>query len=144
VRYCATMQPKKIITVDRQKWHRGSSFAQQPQRFAGSSALLVSETGRMCCLGFACKQLGVPENDLADIGLPGELHVRVKGLNRPWTVKEKEMYPLVATDSQFTETEFAEKAARINDNTDIDDKEREKQLKALAKKHRFQPFKFIN
>lgn len=44
------------LTIDRKRWARGGK--------KGEAALLNDE-GNMCCLGFACKKLGVSEEQLA-------------------------------------------------------------------------------
>jgi len=51
----------QIVKIDRAKWARG--------RMGGKSALLNSENN-MCCLGFACLELGATQHDIFNKSMP--------------------------------------------------------------------------
>jgi hypothetical protein len=53
---------KKVITIDREKWLRGS----------WKSSLLNSE-GKMCCLGMAARQCGFEEKDILQKDSPASI-----------------------------------------------------------------------
>jgi hypothetical protein len=50
------------VTVKRSLWGRGKQTYE--------SKLLNSESGKMCCLGFACKTAKVPVSKYTDVGTP--------------------------------------------------------------------------
>lgn len=53
------------VTIDRTMWHRGQG--------AGSSALRVQETGKMCCLGFLALECGYSAKEITTFTSPGTL-----------------------------------------------------------------------
>lgn len=114
------MKQKSVtVVIDRRKWCRGVD--------AGNSGLRLKD-GKQCCLGFACRVLGVKAKDILLQPMPSDLLIEnLNGL----------------TDQYKDDTVFSIKAAAINDNPAISDKEREKQLKSLAKENGF-IFKFTN
>lgn len=64
----------------------------------GQEALLTSE-GKLCCLGFACAQLGVPLGDMVEQGMPHQVCAN----------------DLFVFADDYGDTEFAQMAADIND-----------------------------
>lgn len=57
------MEPVKLV-ISRAKWGRG---------IPNGGLLLNKETGLMCCLGFECLRVGIPEEAIAGRGLPGDV-----------------------------------------------------------------------
>lgn len=53
------------VVVDRKTWLRGEG--------SYSSFLLRPNDGKMCCLGFACKALGLRDHEIELVGEPCEL-----------------------------------------------------------------------
>jgi hypothetical protein len=111
----------KTIVVDRRKWLRGD----------GAGWLRDGRNRRMCCLGFAMRQIGhCSAKSLTNRGMPADTERLVGGLTQ-----EKNGY--------FIDTSFSNRAQKINDSDKITEKEREQKLKKLARKHGF-AFKFTN
>lgn len=82
------------VVVDRRTWLRGEG--------AWDSSLLRKSDNKMCCLGFACEQAGVPRERLMDVSYP----------NNEDTFNGVDVEPL----------------ATVNDDPDINDTEREATL----------------
>lgn len=99
----------KKFTVRRSKWYRGDS-----------GALLLTNNGQMCCLGFAVNQIcRVTKKDLLNEARPSNVLFR---------------------DTPFTHSEgqdrlFIEKVIDINDCEDISDSVREKRLTKIFKEN---------
>lgn len=101
----------KKLVIDRSKWLRGES-----------PSYLLTNDGSMCCLGFWCKSQGIEDDAIIHRGLPTAISPRdlIKagvtdmepflGVNRPW------MWDMFAS---------------INDDTSINDSERETKLEKL-------------
>lgn len=106
------IQKPKVITVDRATW-----LTKDVQMAVNvHSALLDSETGFMCCLGFACQQSRIPKRLIVDVGAPDD----IDGLTIPEV-------PEWLTGST------AQKMMQVNDSGWYAPKEREAKLKELAK-----------
>lgn len=116
---------KKYVTVriDRTRWQRGK------YTIKNGSKLLVSKGGRMCCLGFVCLVLGAKKRDILHAGYPAGTMLDLPGLTE--------------RNGQIQNTGFSEDAASINDDTSLSDRQREIQLRKLAKQNGF-IFKFVN
>jgi hypothetical protein len=113
--------PREFV-VQRSKWLRGRK----------EGAVLLDESGRMCCLGFVSEQCGVPTAALLGTGVPNRLpdtsgRPLLGLLLRYWT----------------KHTSLAVRAVEWNDALGITDTERESQLSALFAQHgytlRFEP-----
>jgi hypothetical protein len=94
------------VVIDRKKWYRGQGDL--------TSCLLLS-TGKMCCIGFLAKKLGAK---------PGEIR-NTKILED--TTKPSLLSFASENDSVLTI------AYEVNDDEQIDDKEREASLKEIGK-----------
>ena len=105
------MELKRIkeLVVYRDLWVRGSK--------KGTS--LLNEHG-MCCLGFACLTTGVPPADLHLCGEPMDIEFDAMGVEVPALVHFDE--------GERQHTPLTGYAIEINDNSDIDDHERERLL----------------
>jgi hypothetical protein len=63
------------LVIDRSRWLRGMGFGTllASAEFKKSHSNVDIKVGDMCCLGFYCKQRGIPEVDLLDRGMPRSL-----------------------------------------------------------------------
>lgn len=112
----------KILTIDRSKWRSGGDIDSENNTGAGYTQLL-NGLGYMCCLGFYCSQSGLTNEELLGNANPREVL-----LNK---TNEKNPIPLLAKiDTEFIidDTEFAENAMVINDNSHATTSEREEQI----------------
>lgn len=104
------------FTIDRQKWLRGEGYSR--------SRLLRMFDKKMCCVGQMCHQLGVSDRELLDrptlLALDGGTRSQARTLFNAGINDEA---PWVRT------------AYKINDDKELSDPEREKQLKDLLAKH---------
>lgn len=114
--------PKKIV-VDRERWLTPDVEEE--------SYLCSPDSGRMCCLGFACEQAGVSESYMEGRKMPPDLFYD------GFKVEQ-----LVTVDGRNS-SEFARLAADINDDINISNEEREEQLKRLFSRYGYE-LVFIN
>ena len=56
------LHKKSVLVIDRATWGRGDGYS--------DSQLLRIRDGKRCCLGFYCQFLGVPDQDMLDVGQP--------------------------------------------------------------------------
>jgi len=106
------------LTIKRSRWARGEGEI---------NSLLNSQTGRMCCLGFFCLEVGCIAEDITDEASPGELAEIIPLLTLYDTFGESEQY---VVDSTFTN-----KAIQINDDKTLLESTREANLINLFKEH---------
>lgn len=115
-----------IVRVSRKRWGRGEK---------GGGQLLDSH-GKMCCLGFACRQVGLKVADIKKAGLPLGAYNRIVALDHlvPETFLNS---PLLHINSEGMRTNsgLSMAAAIINDSLALTDKVRERKLRTLFKKH---------
>lgn len=91
-------------------------------RGTGNGWLLNNE-GRMCCLGFECLRHGVVPQKIDSVNMPNS----IRDSRLPvW---------LMGTDADL--------AANVNDNMNIDDLERESQIKDIFARHEIE-VEFVN
>ena len=117
----------KEYIIDRSKWVCGG------KRFSeklGAPELLNSK-GRMCCLGQICKSEGVYKKDLLHINTPFTLW-HIKNINPTKWMLEENAPGKFAFGKGHSKT--TDKMIRVNDNPDLNQKERENKLKELALK----------
>lgn len=116
------MKKTKLIplTINRAKWARGG--------YNGDSMLLNSK-GNMCCLGFACRVVGIPANKLKGIGTPQTV-TGVKAL----TGKLGKMVEAPSYAKSIVNSDDTDAAVGVNDDDKISDKMREYKLKPILKK----------
>jgi len=105
------------FTVERSRWLRGGK----------DSCLLSREKNKMCCLGFVCKHLGMSDEDIELAQMPSSLKL---------TLRKKLEGILLRKVAYFgsnwhIDTRWAQEAAEINDNMDIQDDLRERSLTDL-------------
>jgi hypothetical protein len=111
-----TMSEMKTLVIDRKKWHRGKGPEQ--------SRLLIKESttkeyrGKMCCLGFYLKSEGCTDNQIDDMMLPSMVFALPSACN--W---------LLYSDPSGHGQRNEEELAMTNDNTTIDDPDREDLIK---------------
>lgn len=116
---------EQTFIVDRALWKNSHTFP-------GTATHLLTQTEygiqTMCCLGFVCNQLDVPNEDLLNRATPGSLIDE-------WTIPylmEKVSY---IYKDQWIDSELSDEAMEINDYDHIDPKKKEKMLKELFAKH---------
>lgn len=51
----------EVLIIDRMKWLRG---------IGGEQSKLLDANGRMCCLGFECRRLGLEKRDILGVVVP--------------------------------------------------------------------------
>lgn len=106
------------LTIDRKRWARGGK---------NGEAALLNTDGNMCCLGFACKKLGVSEEQLLNKSMPES--VVVASTNPLSSAQRKNLTRLVTTKK--INRAAALSAASFNDATDLTESERETKVKEL-------------
>lgn len=104
------MNEKIKTVVDRRTWLRG------PYALGGVSVLL-NEDGMRCCLGFRLALAGLSNDALAGQHEPGDF-ADFTGMP-PWLTQREEDYGASTSDVAY-------QAMSYNDDTDIDDAERER------------------
>lgn len=107
------------VRVSIKKWLRGGKSN------SGETALLNS-AGQMCCLGFACRQLGIPKKQILHVSMPATV------LLRDGTLSKLKNSPLIGKHG--LNSRLSLDAADINDNQHINDKSRMTKLRALFKR----------
>lgn len=100
------------VKVYRDSWSRGTY------------SKLLDEKGKMCCLGFVCKTLGVTDEEMLDVIAPD--CIADTGKVGPLIEGEHE--------DEIVNTEWVTDAVDINDADDIDDTEREADLLRLCER----------
>lgn len=103
-----------IVRVSRRRW--------------GTGSLLNRNNNKMCCLGFMCRQAGVPRKSICNLGMPNALAYT----NSKWGDLLRTL-KLTTKDSQ--NSAFARRAAIINDNAVMSRPKKEKRLRALFKRY---------
>lgn len=113
--------PKDILKIDRSKWKTGEDGSENSTGLGDTQ--LLNDEGFMCCLGFRCLQLGIPKKDILERGEPGD----VDG----W-----EVIPDLVNHHDWgtINTEFTNKAMKINDSGKLTRKQREYRIKQHFKK----------
>lgn len=100
------------FVVDRKTWYRGQGES--------GSCLFHPENGR-CCLGFFANAIGHSDEEIDDVAMPD-------GITNPKNWPES---LLTIDDGGYMYTELTGKIATVNDNSNIEDDEREEQLTEL-------------
>lgn len=116
------MNDKKLtVVVERNRWLRGGLNL--------SYLFDFTKPGRMCCVGFVCKELGVTKDEM--VGIKSVLYLFNSSLSAREKVREfVEEYKDHGKSDKFHENEIYE----INDRYDLDDKTRESLLKQKFEK----------
>lgn len=118
-------KPKIKLTIDRTRWARGGKNGQ---------AALLNTGGTMCCLGFACRALGLEEAEIREEGDPDEVANRLKGDRA--ALLQPLCYQADVLDDDGDETrafEWRDKAGvitamAVNDDDNLADDDREAKL----------------
>lgn len=109
------------FVVDRSKWRCG--FDSSNQAGHGETNLLNGD-GFMCCLGHCALQAGAKKKDIKDKLMPNNISFHIPVLN-----KESKTYP-----GWYKDTKLSEAAAKINDDSELTLKQRERKLRSLFSK----------
>jgi hypothetical protein len=108
------------LVIDRTKWLRGEGYS--------VSKLLRSSDHKMCCIGFLCADLGIPESELLDVA---------GSHSQPFSCE----LPLWLAVRKDTESDL-QQAYNINDEI-FPDAEREQRLTEIFARHDVE-VEFIN
>lgn len=111
-----TVKAPRVVTIKRSKWLRGASEA----------FLRNPDTGKMCCLGFLARKVGLSTRQINDKREPEDLTQCITGLT-------KILNDFVSEVPFLENTNICVDLMSTNDDTTIDDKIREKQIKDLGK-----------
>jgi len=106
------MTQKDYLIIDRSKWRTGGFGKDKTGK---GSTMLLNGGGYMCCLGFRCHQMGIPKEDLL-------------GKIFPSTLSEKWDIPDLLNNDEYN-SDFTTTAVDINDDSNLNIKEREKRIK---------------
>lgn len=123
----------KTLTIDRAKWRCGGDALwptrEEPKFKRGLGVTeLLNEEGFMCCLGFACNQLGkVQKKHLMGITQPEDVSDVIEKAIPLLTSKWKE--------SVWSDTDLSTAAIEINDDKFMAPEQREKALSELFKSY---------
>lgn len=112
-----TIEAPKTVVVKRSKWMRGDQE---------TSCLRNKKTGKMCCLGFLTREAGFRTRQINGKLQPDDLTKCIKGLTRPHTYCDQ--------DTDIINTETCKNMMDINDDKNIDDETREKQIAREGKR----------
>lgn len=134
-----------VVTVDRSKWRCGAYGPSHWEHGKGRTALL-NEQGYMCCLGFACEQLGVERHALLNTASPG--HLTEYAQNDPkWQSEVDKVKPYLLSsgggDVNDRNSEVVVKCVNINDTKIVQSNEQREQLLIEATKDAPFTFKFV-
>ena len=113
-----------VVNVDRKTWARGQG--------AGKSCLLGGD-GLKCCIGFACEAAGVEAEAMLGYPVVASL-VEPAPCGDPAPLERCQLpaalLPLVKMGVSVDNTAAADELYRLNDDEEIDDEERERELTA--------------
>jgi hypothetical protein len=117
------------LRIDRATWLRGEDPAVLK---TGGSYLLRPKDGRMCCLGFLCRDLGWPLHELAHVTMP-DLLIDADGAQDPAAVclLPKWLVEKGTGDGDPDLTPLVETMANTNDDPRLTETEREAKLTEL-------------
>jgi hypothetical protein len=118
----------KKLTIQRSKWLRGQTDCRP-------TGLLLSRTGKMCCLGFYALACGFEEKHIKNIPGPQELqnsfHYRTESVYGGFIKKRKEEieWDTKLLTSNDENSNLAYSLMDINDNYSMDEETREQEIK---------------
>ena len=123
------------VIVDRTRWYRGKgSFG---ARLRISPGQMGEDTGKMCCLGFACLKTGLTKEQIEGFTFPSDA-IKEACMEVP-----KGLLGLINVDSNNNTSLLASILANINDNTSLNDNDRELELIKFGKEAGIK-FTFVN
>lgn len=105
---------KDYLIIDRSKWRSGDFSNNETGE---GNTLLLNQEGYMCCLGFRCHQMGIPKENLINIGSPWELSF-------DWDIPD-----LLDEHVNYNNSDFTREAITINDDRFLTPSQREKKIK---------------
>jgi hypothetical protein len=115
------MFTRKLV-IDRSIWRCGreSQF-----KHGNRPTALLDDSGMMCCLGQACRQMGYKDWQLLNKPCPQDV------IKEPtYLTRESDYYP-----NNFIDTKFGDEAMGINDSEILSRTGRELSLYLLGKRH---------
>lgn len=123
-------EKRKVFVVDRSKWFRGKGNE------ASCPSYLRKRNGKMCCIGFVGQQSEVSNKAMKDKTTIHSLSLDDIGKFPEWMRRHTDVLAPFSNDSDIG------KCYRINDETDITDRQREAKLRKIFKKHKM-TIKFV-
>src|SRR5688572_2747286 len=114
------------FTIDRSKWRCGGgtptadSKKMKPTERGLGPVKLLNHDGFQCCLGQIAEQMGVPREELLDVGAPEDIQEGFEPLKG-----------LLIGGYLGKNTRLSTEAMKVNDDTSIDDAARENDLALL-------------
>lgn len=115
------MPTKPKFVIDRKRWYRGKGDSE--------SRLLVPGTQKMCCLGQVARQCGLKPKNIRDVSSPANVSTVLHDQFPKW------LLGICVLDAKTIDSPACTNAMAVNDDPEITDKDRERQLKAIFKKH---------
>lgn len=120
----------KTVIVDYKKWAMGS----RPVEIQSS---LLNSDGHRCCLGFECKQRGIPDNILRYLLRPERVSEKIK-IAIPGMTKK-----ITTPHVKYVDADLIQECVKANDDRKITNKERIRELIGLFQQRKLK-LKFIN
>jgi hypothetical protein len=130
----------KAFTIDRSKWACGENanrLTEMGRRDEGNETALLTDHGRMCCLGFYAKACGVPNKSLKGIGEPCDLTPRqgMKLSEKILRIEENNYrYSKDDPTHHLVNKSVTSDLIQVNDDMDVRLDKREKKIASLFKK----------
>jgi hypothetical protein len=127
------------IVVDYKRWIAVDicEFFDKKKEQIPMSCLLNPSNNKMCCLGFAAQQSGVPVRHLRNVAMPDVLMSEERfAETRGYDDHTKYFISSLVVGKSIRNTQLAKEAARVNDNTCVTIQYKMTQLYDLFKKHK--------
>jgi len=121
----------KEVTVKRSLWTGEDGYLWgEDKDHPNENGLFCSGTGRMCCLGFVCEKAGISKHEMEGNGMPEDLFsfLRKGDVLDVWGLVED-------SGEEVTNSDLSCRAAAINDDREIAQKQKEEMLTALFAEH---------
>lgn len=120
---------KTTFTIDRSKWRCGGNI--EP-RGKGPTQMLNQE-GYMCCLGQIGRQLGCPDDQMLEYGVPCECGAYFEYEDEWGDWHDEWKFP--PEWKGILDGKFVSEAIAINDSEEPTDTQRERSLERLAEQY---------
>jgi hypothetical protein len=112
------------VVIDRTKWGRADY---EPQNGVARPGSLLDKHGKMCCLGFVCIQLGLPEEDIEGMSYPYEVAYNYAKQGKKEAMGLIDFY-LLTESGMIINNRLSKAAAAINDDHTLTDAQKEEAL----------------
>lgn len=122
------------LVIDRTKWFRGKG----PE-----ASRLLTDDGRMCCLGFECKAHGISDREIFRVSNPNVIPTLYDNKSMQeslrWLIGERTS----DLNGFFSCTEDCRQLVKINDDELIAESDREQQIAEVFKRNNIE-VQFVN